>query len=450
METAMPDSTEDALRRSFQAAGLPAEAPAFDRERWAAATAARARGQLARARRRQRTSFALLSAAAAAVLVALPALTGPAVRPQAASRGALPVWSGKGPLVDFRMVSASTGWAVPAGGPPVILRTTSGPSGFRAVSPFPVAVGYSAYGFSWHVFGARSALLAVGNLVPHTVVVARTTDGGARWSDTRLVMPRQDGRWFYGTTYWWSRQDGLMEVSQAVRRPHGVTVLPGSWLYRTTTGGRRWMPAVSNLSGMPRQSRPAVIGVAGRRTVIAAAGAGALWRSANGGRTFTRVVLPPPPGGGRVAIVPGGLAFSAQGATGVLLATDGSAAVAYRTTDGGAQWSVAAEFPHAPEPILSTSGQDWWVSSANWPEPEGSGQVWRSTDGGRHWVSLGIPALFQTLMRQRFQLHHVSFVSAHVGYAVWENKFGRQQIVATADGGATWALARLGSVSPGP
>lgn len=446
----MSDSTDGALRRSFTAQGLPAEAPVFDRERWAAATAPRARRQLAQAQRRKRAWFALASAAAAAVLVALPALHDSVVRPQAASGSAVPVWSGKGPLFDFRMVSAGKGWAMSGVGPPIILRTKSGPRGFQAVSHFPVAVGHSAYGYSWHVFGARSALLAVGNLVPHAIVVARTADGGAHWSDTRLVMPRQDGRWFYGSTYWWSGQDGLMVVRPMKRLPHGVTVMPGSWLYRTTTGGRQWAPLVSNLSGMPGTSRPGVIGLTGRATVIAAAGASALWRSANGGRTFGRVVLPPPPGGGSLAIVPGGLAFSGQGATGVLLATDGTTAVAYRTTDGGAQWSLAAEFPNAPEPLLSASGADWWVTSASWPEPKGSGQVWRSTDGGRRWTSLGTPARFSALMHQGFQLHHVSFVSARVGYAVWQTKFYGQEILATANGGVSWSVARSGSVSPGP
>jgi photosystem II stability/assembly factor-like uncharacterized protein len=440
---AATDQGDADLRRSFEAVVMPTDTPiAFDADRWRHTTAPRAARMVRAVRQLKRMVFAVVSTAAAAAVFALPALAG---RPQAATEPPVPTWSGKGPLASVRMVSPKVGWAMTQFGPPnLILHTTTGPRGFKAVFTYPVPPGVS-YGTTWHVFSGMASILVLNNLVPHTLVVERTTDGGAHWRDTRIVLPKRDGQWFLGQWSWWNTQDGIMAVYLVKKDRERVWLGPRAVAYyRTTTGGRRWSPVRFDIGRRAPQDL-GILALTGHRTVIAGTST-TLWRSTDQGRTFAKVALPAPPGGGAPRLLGGGsVAFPDGGRTGVLLAEAGSAAVAYVTTDGGSRWRVSQEFPDTPDPLLATAGGSWWVTA-------GTGEIWATVDSGARWLPIGVPALFTALMKQKYLLQREYFASATVGYAIWETSFVDEKIVMTSDGGRTWSVvwsySPLGN--PGP
>ena len=150
----------------------------------------------------------------------------------------------------------------------------------------------------------------------------------------------------------------------------------------------------------------------------------AVYRSTDGGRTWTTYFQPLP-------LAPG----STGGLTVVSVRVFGSAALAdvadqakhyaYRSSDGGTTWTYANTAPNQQDVIA-------FVTATRWLQISSPGNSKETTDGGASWHA------FTTDYQQAAPVPPViTFGDAQVGYATVRGAIQR-----TIDGGAHWASIR--------
>jgi photosystem II stability/assembly factor-like uncharacterized protein len=151
-----------------------------------------------------------------------------------------------------------------------------------------------------------------------------------------------------------------------------------------------------------------------------------LFRSTDGGRTWTRVAFGP---GARL----GRLAVSSDGDAYVVEERDGGAVV-HRSTDGGATWTARPApaglddgFPPLGALAADADGRVFAFAER---APGDDGQVWSSADGGATWAASPFPALF------------FSPVAAAGRLLALDQETGSVQV--SGDGGMTWTPIAVG------
>lgn len=192
-----------------------------------------------------------------------------------------------------------------------------------------------------------------------------------------------------------------------------VGIAVGSQVWRTTDGGATWSVVSVPPATLPAGSgliRPAY---AGNNVFVAVADSGTFLRSTDRGLTWTRITT-----AGTDYL--NGIAF---GGSGFGVAIQQSQAGVLHTSDYGATWSVVPLDPA----IDGATGVGF--ADANTVVVMGlHGAVTRSTDGGSTWTA----ADYSLAAGQ--QVWHVRFADASFGLAVGE--YGA--VARTFDGGATW------------
>lgn len=218
----------------------------------------------------------------------------------------------------------------------------------------------------------------------HDAVVLRTTDGGATWR--RLTVPGSDSLEFRDVEAFSADVAYLLAAGPGAR----------SRIYKTMDGGRSWAQQFVN-------AEP---------------------------RAFYDCLA----------------FFSLDRGVTVSDAVDGRLVIR-RTADGGARWEPVPEDGVPPalagEGAFAASGTCLvtlgdrlaWIATGS---PAGS-QVYRSTDGGRHWMSAAVPvvsgeAAGPTTVAFRDASHGVA-----LGGRIALATDTANQVAITADGGATWA-----------
>jgi hypothetical protein len=449
---------EREVRRWLRDAGLPAPEPgppfAPDPAFWEAV------------RRHQRAGrprggwFAAPVLLAAALVVAstllhphLPSQTARQRRP--AVHTATQVLMGIGPMAQFQMVTPTAGWAVTSAGE--VLHTQSGPRDFRAVSPFPFPRGQGFW--SWRVLSGEAVVI---DYVPHRarrVLVAESANDGRSWTRGRIVLPGiAPGVVTQVAMAWRNPHDGVAVVwaGTSARQPAGYAAV-----YLTTSGGRTWLPWGS-FTGRQAQSIRGVTLSYG--AIYLTTNSFMTWRSANG-KAFTLSGSfgsgphgPPstastPPMAGPLANNPSYI--------------DAGREVIWFFVSGRRAWLEAGSvgprgpfppppstlFPHTPEPNFAVySTRDWWVASLPNETPgAGSGEIWRSTDGGQTWRSLGKPRGLHRPLAAGDLLVSWTFVSPETGYTTWAGGEGSGvTIMVTHDGGRTWSPLTRSGTATGP
>lgn len=250
-------------------------------------------------------------------------------------------------------------------------------------------------------------------------LVARTTDGGRRWTfawgnaGCAMGCNGMGGGLFpaayLGTQYAW-RYD-LQSID------------------RSSDGGATFMRGGPLPLGLPASNAVYSLKFVTPELGIAGTKDGIL-RTADAGRTWSRVW----PDG------PGPLRQISMTASGYGLAVpQGQPDVLWRTEDGGRSWRMLRSFPYKVRSEAPELGVPPEIS-AFWALPGGGALVlagptfYRSGDAGRSWrvIALHLPSTspygFGTLW----------FASAEVGWYYGETRAGSAQIYRTADGGRTW------------
>ncbi len=171
--------------------------------------------------------------------------------------------------------------------------------------------------------------------------IARSTDGGATWTDVATPLA-----------------DDLSWVAFADSAT-GWAAGPGGVVLRTSDGGLTW-------ARQPLSTTPAITYLAAFSPDEALLSADRLYRTSNGGATW--IALPNPT---RATVED-----FAPGSADVVWASAGNVLV---TTDGGAQWR---ELDIAAVAVDAVDERHAWALGS---------QVWRTTDGGSQWQGLGGP-----------------------------------------------------------
>lgn len=246
-------------------------------------------------------------------------------------------------------------------------------------------------------------LIAVGNEGD----VYRSTDDGQTWSDRiEGVEPPRN-------------VVGALAVLPGGRGCAGTTGTPNVQWYQSSNEGATWSldpsgPAIAF-------TREIVFWDAQRG--ITAGDHGFIWRSTNGGASWSSVALPGNPNNGaawHVTLPAPGVAFAAvAGQTQALI---------YRTTDFGASW-------HARSAGIPLNGG---LTSVSFPTPEigfacgyvgGSPRMYRTTDAGASWNAAGTSGLTGF----PWDLH---FQDGQIGLTTISNPPGG--IFRTTNGGVSW------------
>lgn len=237
--------------------------------------------------------------------------------------------------------------------------------------------------------------------------VFRSTDDGATWANT--IEAAQPPRYTIGA----------IAVSPSGKGAAGTTGTPGLQWYRSSDDGSNW--AI-------RPSGPAIAFAQdiawwdGDRAVVAG-DYGKMWRTTDGGASWTAALLPSPPTNARawdLALPASGTAFAAV--------TGQTQAFVYRTTDFGASWEQRSTG------IPSAGG----LTSVSFPTPDigfacghsgGTARMYKTTDSGGSWSAMTTAGLANFPSDMHWH-------DASTGLAsVYLNPGG---IYRTTDGGASW------------
>jgi len=412
---------------------------------------------------RRRAGWVSAVAALAAVALVLSGCgvsRGPGVPPQAgggparvSGRPSRAASAGAGVL----MATGGVAWSVTDN----VYRSVDGGrhwSDVLAGSTVPSSLGFVASWFS----GKDDAWLAEegAGLDPPRTTVLRTTDGGARWERSFLPTPPVprasvlfESMDFANPSDGWLL--GVLGASSSLRMV---------W-WHSTDGGAHW-ELLSPVS-LPDQGTHIVRGAcpdnAGPQLSFVSASEGwfspgacsgdpsapRVWRTSDGGRSWSPAPLPPPPsgwgswdryhryhGGSAVGTVHAVAAAGRNARTLVVPVGFGRSGVAVEgSTDGGRSWRLLSTLDTGGAAELTTEAATFDpLTASTWVEAAPGG-VYRTTDAGQRW-SL-------TRTEDGLSTQPVSFVSTRDGLQA-----GGHATIAyrTTDGGSTWSA----SASPAP
>ncbi len=263
--------------------------------------------------------------------------------------------------------------------------------------------------------------------------LVRTTDGGRTWLPVPAPTPAGSGLHFADANHGW-----MVGARCAGSTPCRIGI------YVTADGGAAWTEQLA--TNVPVDQGGGTLAFAGPAhgwaliddTAYCSMGGcwGALYRTTNGGRTWSKLqpvdrwhmtAIDTPPG------FPGQPAFTSAQAGWIPIeagAGPGVGGVAW-TVDGGRTWTRAGQRRLWDIHAVATSDGStvWAIGDRHGDEPTTSYLI-RSTDGGGTWAQV-LPALSP--------LTTVDFIDAAHGYGIGLPS-DPGAVLATADGGHAWRL----------
>ncbi|HYK97640.1 MAG TPA: hypothetical protein VEU77_04545 [Candidatus Acidoferrales bacterium] len=302
---------------------------------------------------------------------------------------------------------SATPGATPSSAAPATSPATATPTTAPTVTPTPIPLPTFAY------------VAAAGNGVVWVFVngdhLFRSTDRGDTWSQRTLPQPTVPN----GRIAFVSAQDGwLMSVGSPATQCSGQSVT----LWRTTDGAATWSQV--NPTGIDNaQCKDTISFVDAQRGYIGASDPNTqphIYRTVDGGKTWSSSTLPNPPAQRPAA-------FADFGSVVLASAESGAAPDRYytfRSTNGGSSWTGASAGPIEAMPIV-------FVTATRWLQIIGS-QSQETTDGGASWHA------YTTDYQQAAPVApQIAFGDAMTGYATVRGSLER-----TLDGGAHWGAIK--------
>jgi photosystem II stability/assembly factor-like uncharacterized protein len=224
-------------------------------------------------------------------------------------------------------------------------------------------------------------------------------------------------------------------------------------VWKTVNGGASWQPVFDTQGSFsigwvtidPRHSNVVWVGTGERNSQRSVAYGDGIYKSENGGRSWTNLGLKSSEHIGRVVVDPKDSNTVYVAAQGPLWAPGGDRGL-YKTTDGGTTWTAVLKIsentgvtdvvidPRNPQVIVAASYQrrrHFFTMINGGPESA----IHRSTDGGKTWtrVNTGLP----DVELGRIGLA-ISPVDPDVLYANVEAASGKGGIFRSDDNGVTW------------
>ena len=196
-------------------------------------------------------------------------------------------------------------------------------------------------------------------------------------------------------------------------------------LSHTTDAGATWS-AVTVTGIAPAQCKNTVTfsdATHGFVTASDPSSAPVVYRTADGGKTWTASAPLPAAGGSTTGLTP--VSLRAFGTTLLADVNGQNGHNAYRSTDGGATWTFVTTAPSQQDVIA-------FVTATRWVQISSPGNSKETTDGGATWHA------FTTDYQQAAPVAPaITFGDAQVGYATVRGAIQR-----TIDGGAHWSALR--------
>ncbi|UYZ64707.1 VPS10 domain-containing protein [Hymenobacter weizhouensis] len=298
----------------------------------------------------------------------------------------------------LRVVDNSTVWTV--GEPveegyatPQLARTTDGGQTWTVTTlPVDAANRESVTGLS--AISASTAWVVTSIIDGNGGRILHTTDGGQTWTPQGTGTAFVNSRSFPGFVHFFSATEGVAGGEQ-------LTATGSFELYRTTDGGQTWTPVTGTPPSLEDESlsvfKPTVAG----NSIWVLTDEGRVLRSPDRGLTWTITQVP-------AAGEPTGLAFrDEQNGLLSVLDEDGTQHGLFSTTDGGQTWTqVTYTGPLHGIGLSAVPGTNQYVSTGSDLGNDDQGSSY-SRDNGQTWVALENTINHLT----------VSFISPTVGWS---------------------------------
>lgn len=235
-------------------------------------------------------------------------------------------------------------------------------------------------------------------LYGHHGGVLQSTDGGRTWLTTNLSGETDDA------------------MGMAFAGPGGNTVLAAGHdtFFKSTDGGRTWERMTPDLPATDVHGLTAAPDDPNR--VYAYVVRFGLYRSDDGGTTWTPGATNLPGDVMGLSAGPGGRVYAASMQSGILRSDDGG--MKFAATNGGAPGSMAVAASASDPDVVYAGGED---------------MLYQSTDGGASWQERAVPGGGQVLIVAVSPADPVDVTVV----AVQSDRAGH--VFRSKDGGATWA-----------
>lgn len=328
-------------------------------------------------------------------------------------------------LLSVQFVNSLDGWGM---GETQILRTNDGGITWYNVTPPNVtSAGYQANlalldnAHAWLLLPASEFDTALGALY-------RTADGGLSWTSFSAPFAGADLHFLDANNGWALADLGVGAGSQAVA------------VFQTADGGQTWTKMYTNdpnlegageslpLGGLKAGIAPVNMQTAFVYGITYAPGAPYLFRSDDGGATWSAVSLPLPPGAenAELGIERGQMKFlsPSEGFLAMRLTGDSYQLAMYVTHDGGNSWSLTPNLLPGSGVADFLSAQDVVVLSGD--------QIYLTRDAARTWSIVLPDVKFSEVFAG------MDFVDTMTGWVVTMDPTGQRAVYRSSDGGATW------------
>lgn len=326
-------------------------------------------------------------------------------------------------LVKIHFINTLDGWGITE---TQIVRTNDG--GITWYNVTPPDMTETGYSVDWFVLDNENVWIQQPDFAnyPFSGFQYHTSDGGINWS--KITVPYSGAKIsFLDPNNGWALADlGVGAGSNAVA------------VYQTSDAGATWNMNFVNdpnqasasdslpLGGLKFGLTPLDMQTAWIFGVVYAPGTPYLFRTDDGGRTWSPVQLPLPPGAENSEVGIEQMAFTSDTDGYILMRaqSDSSNLVLYVSNDGGATWAITptlipgggfADFLPGGEIVLYNRAQ-----------------FYVTRDAARTWSIIPPDIVFDEIFAG------MDFLSASTGYVITQDPTNHRSLYRTDDGGATW------------
>jgi photosystem II stability/assembly factor-like uncharacterized protein len=329
-------------------------------------------------------------------------------------------------LIELDMFNELDGWGVSE---MHIVRTNDG--GVTWYNVTPPEIDETGFGIDLFVLDNEHAWMQKPDFesFPNSGFLFRTTDGGLTWKGSTVPFSRGDIHFLDENNGWVLADLGIGAGSNAVA------------VFQTTDGGANWEQTYTNdpnqvnareslpLSGIKSGLVALNMSTAWVSGVTYAPGEVYLYRTDDGGHTWTQADLPLPEGAQNfeLGIDEGQLKFvsTTDGFIAVRMSGESTQTAVYVTTNSGGTWTLMPT-------ILDSAGESEFLSAQEAIIYDGE-QFHVTHDAARTWVIVAPDILFGETFA------NMEFVNTMSGWVITlDPTTNHRSLYRTSDGGATW------------